>query len=120
MKRYRLTDLTDVRDGHFLVDVIPGDYLREGGLGFKCPGQRTHDHDGPDGSDRHTHEDCEVFVILQGRGRMEVDGEHHPIATGDVIVIEPGEDHHLIADPDDPCVNLWLHAGGKPHWEADS
>ena len=33
------------------------------------------------------------------------------------IVIEPGEDHHLIADPDDPCINLWLHAGPRPHWE---
>ena len=116
MKRYRLTDLADIREGHFLADVIPGEFLTEGGLSFKSPGQRTHDHDGPRGDDRHTHYDCEVFVILQGRGRMEVDGETHPVTVGDVIVIEPGEDHHLTADPDDPCTNLWLHAGPRPHW----
>ena len=120
MKRYRLTDLPDVSEGHFLSGIVPGEFLREGGLSFKSPGQRTHTGDGPDGSDRHTHDDCEVFVTLQGRGRMEVDGISHPVTTGDVIVIEPGEDHHLIADADDPCVNLWLHAGSRPHWEAET
>lgn len=119
MKRYRLSNLTDTGNGHFLSALIPGRHLGPGGLGFKTPGQRTHTADGPDGTDRHVHDDCEVFVILQGRGCMEVDGERHPLTTGDVIVIEPGEDHHLIADPDDPCVNLWLHAGETPHWRAE-
>ena len=116
MKIYRLTELPDTREGHFLEGIVPGAYLYQGGLGFKQPGQRTHSHDGPGGSDRHVHDDCEVFVILQGKAQMEINGERHPLCCGDVCVVEPGEDHHLIADEDDPCVNLWLHAGPERHW----
>jgi len=112
MKRYRLKDLADVKEGHFLQGILPGDYICRGGMGYKKPGERTHSNDGPGGIDRHVHEDDrEVFVILQGKGAFEVDGTLHPVTTGDIIVAEPGEDHHLISDLDDPCINLWLHAG---------
>ncbi|NLF30767.1 MAG: cupin domain-containing protein [Planctomycetes bacterium] len=115
MKRCRLTDLT--ADGtHVLAAMLPGRCLTRGGLSFKAPGQRSHTSDGPGGSDRHVHDDCEAFVILQGRAVMEVDGRSYNLAAGDVVIIEPGEDHHLLADSEDPCVNLWLHAGDKPHW----
>ncbi len=118
MKRYRLQDLSDIREGHIFREVLPGDFLALGGLGFKKPGQRTHTNDGPGGTDCHVHaDDREAFVILQGKAVMEVDGIRHPLVPGDIVVIEPGEDHHLISDTDDPCVNLWLHAG--PHRHAD-
>jgi len=32
-----------------------------------------------------------------------------------VFIVEPGEDHHLISDGEDPCINLWLHAGPTRH-----
>jgi hypothetical protein len=32
-----------------------------------------------------------------------------------VVVCEPGEDHHLISDEKDPCVNIYLHADDTPH-----
>jgi mannose-6-phosphate isomerase-like protein (cupin superfamily) len=115
VKIYRLTELPDTREGHFLKGIVPGAYLYQGGLGFKQLGQRTHSHDGPGGSDRHVHDDCEVFVILQGKAQMELNGELHPLTCGDVCVVEPGEDHHLVADENDPCVNLWLHAGPERH-----
>ena len=67
-------------------------------------------------SGKHIHDDDrEVFVILQGKAVMQIDGEEHPMVTGDIIVVEPGEDHHLVSDRDDPCVNLWLHAGDARH-----
>ncbi|MFW6153754.1 MAG: cupin domain-containing protein [Planctomycetota bacterium] len=116
MKRCRLDDLTATDTSHVLADVLPGRYLNKGGLGFKAPGQRTHTADGPGGSDVHVHDDCEAFVILQGRAVMEVDGQSYDLAAGDVVIIESGEDHHLVADADDPCINLWLHAGDQPHW----
>ncbi len=115
MKRYRLSELEDAREGHFLRGIVPGEYICKGGMGYKKPGQRTHSHDGPGGADRHVHDDSEVFVILQGRGEMEIDGVRHPFVTGDVFVVEPGEDHHLVSDAEDPCVNLWLHAGAHRH-----
>ncbi len=116
MKRSRLHDLTTAAGAHVLAGLLPGRYLNKGALSFKAPGQRTHTADGPGGSDVHVHDDCEAFIILQGRGVMEVDGRSYELAAGDVIIIAPGEDHHLTADPDDPCVNLWLHAGDEPHW----
>lgn len=115
MKRMRLKDLPDPSSGHFLEGLAPGRYLCEGGLSFKPPGLRTHSHDGPGGSDLHVHDDCEVFIILQGRAQMELDGKLHQLTTGDVVVVEPGEDHHLISDAEDPCVNLWLQAGSRRH-----
>jgi len=127
MKRYRLNELSDVREGHFLKGILPGKFIREGTMGYKAPGFRTHTGEppspseglrrssGPGGSDVHVHDDCEAFVILQGKAVMECDGKEYALVTGDVLVIEPGEDHHLVADKDDPCINLWLHGGPERH-----
>ena len=116
MKRYRLNQLANIRDGHFLKGIIPGEFLCKGGLSYKKPKERTHSNDGPENIDYHVHEDdYEVFIILQGKAEMEVDGKLFPMVTGDIFVIEPGEDHHLISDEIDPCINIWLHAGQKRH-----
>lgn len=120
MKRLRLADLDCERNDHILEGVIPGKYLSQGGLSFKKPGQRTHDVGctcpSCDGDGCHVHDDgCEVFILLQGKAQMEIDGVAHDMATGDIIVCEPGEDHHLVADESDPCVNLWLHGSESPH-----
>lgn len=120
MKRYRLSELPDVHEGHFLQGIVPGAFIYQGALGFKPPGFRTHVGEGEDGSDRHVHEDHEIFVIVQGKGVLEVNGESHPFTTGDVLVVEAGEDHHLVADRDDPCINLWLHAGNHRHPDQES
>lgn len=41
-------------------------------------------------------------MILQGLGWIELNGHREPVVTGDVLVLEPGEDHHLIGDPAAP------------------
>ncbi|RKN79188.1 cupin domain-containing protein [Paenibacillus ginsengarvi] len=115
MIKLRISDLADRENGHFLGDLLPGAYLSSGGLAFAKPGDRSHTNDGPDGRDYHVHKDREAFVILQGRGTMEVNGAFHPVSVGDVYIIEPGEDHHLISSEDDPVVTLWCHAGKQRH-----
>lgn len=112
MRRYTLADLAgpEQRLPHVLARLVPGAYLCGGGLSFHARGMRTHG-DEP----RHVHPDHEVFCILQGRGWIEVDGRREPVAAGEVLVVEPGEDHHLVGDPAHPIVNLWLHAGDAPH-----
>ncbi|MBB6729448.1 cupin domain-containing protein [Cohnella zeiphila] len=116
MRKCRLSDLSDNPDGkHLFRNLMPGSYLSAGGLAFERPGSRSHTNDGPDGTDRHVHSDCEAFLILQGRGTLELDEAFIPIVAGDVIVVEPGEDHHLIASEDDPPVVLWCHAGPQRH-----
>ena len=115
MKIVRLNEIELSDDSHFLKGLLPGRYLCGGGLSYKPPGFRTHDHDGPGGIDQHVHDDHEAFIILQGKAIMEVNGKEYPLRTGDVVIIEPGEDHHLVSDPLDPCVNLWLHACPQRH-----
>ncbi len=104
---------------HILSGLVSGEYLSHGGLSFKAPGHRSHDVGctckSCDGEGRHVHaDDHEVFIILQGKARMEVNGESHDLCAGNVVICEPGEDHHLVSDVDDPCVNIYLHASDAP------
>jgi len=110
---------------HILSGLIPGEYLTRGGLNFKEPGHRSHDLGctckACDGKGRHVHvDDHEVFIILQGKARIEVDGETHALCAGDVVICEPGDDHHLISDEQDPCVNIYLLAGDKTASETET
>jgi mannose-6-phosphate isomerase-like protein (cupin superfamily) len=111
MRRYRLDQLEIGQTGHFLASIMEGEFIYRGGLSFDKPGVRIHTNDGPGGKDWHVHDDEEAFVILQGKLEFEVNGEKHPLSTGDVVIVEPGEDHHPIIDKDDPAVLLWFHAG---------
>ena len=105
MKTYKLFDLKEIGGYHFLTGIMEGSRLHHGGLHFYNPGEYSH----PEG--RHIHQDSEeVFVCLQGRARLIVDGVEYKMGVGDIALIEPGEEHHLLADEQDPIVNLWLHA----------
>ncbi len=107
-----MADLARPGDGlpHVAARLVPGARLSSGGLSFHAPGERTHGAEG-----RHVHGDHEVFCIMQGRGVIEIEGRSEPIAAGDVLVIEPGEDHHIVGDPAHPVVNLWFHASAEGH-----
>ncbi|MBN1865791.1 cupin domain-containing protein [Candidatus Sumerlaeota bacterium] len=113
MRILRLKDLPDNESGHFLAGVVPGEFLYRGAITYKKPNERTHTK--PGDADYHVHEDSEVFIILQGKARMELNGAMYPLKTGDIFVVEPGEDHHLISDAEEPCVSLWCHAGPNRH-----
>jgi mannose-6-phosphate isomerase-like protein (cupin superfamily) len=119
VKRCRWPDLAPNGEGHVLRGHLAGAFLSHGGLAFLKPGERTHRAGctcaNCDGQGRHVHpDDEEVFLILQGEVRIEIEGSTHRLATGDVVVCDPGEDHHLVADRDVPCVVLWLHAADRP------
>jgi quercetin dioxygenase-like cupin family protein len=106
MQRYRLSDLGEAApDEHVLAGFLTAARLAAGGVSFHAPGMVTHDEHRP-----HTHEDQEAFCLLQGEGWIEIDGVREPVQAGDLLIIEPGEDHHLISSEHNPLVNLWLHA----------
>jgi mannose-6-phosphate isomerase-like protein (cupin superfamily) len=47
---------------------------------------------------RHYHAETEeIYVVLEGEGNMEVDGERTRVAPGDAILISPGAWHQLRA-----------------------
>lgn len=72
-----------------------------GGLYCFRPGETAHPEP------RHVHDVDEVFIFLQGRGVLPVDGVEHPVSAGDVVIVEAGEDHHTRSSEDDPLVAAW-------------
>src|SRR5436305_7695940 len=58
----------------------------------------------PGGStERHLHTTSEeLYVILDGAGVMEIDGDRAPIGAGDVVLIPPGARHQISASADGP------------------
>jgi mannose-6-phosphate isomerase-like protein (cupin superfamily) len=57
-----------------------------------APGQATR---------RHYHAQSEeVYLLLEGGGRMEIDGEEREVGAGDAVLIPPGAWHRLAAGPE--------------------
>lgn len=110
MTLYHLRDLPLVREGHIFGGVADGKFISAGAMLYQPPGRIAH-ADEP----RHIHDSEEVFVILQGKAVVHFDKRDVPLAAGEVMVVEPGENHHLKADRDDPPVMLYLHFGPKRH-----
>ena len=90
-------------DGPVTAGAAPGFVAERGGVSRYEVGQRTH----PEGY--HIHQVPETFLILQGSGVIEIDGAPTPFRAGDVFVVEPGEDHHLVSEGSLPLVSMWLH-----------
>jgi mannose-6-phosphate isomerase-like protein (cupin superfamily) len=80
---------------------LPGFRVESGGVSTLVPGQVSHAK-GP-----HTHADPEIFLILSGTGKIHINDEISDFAGGDVLIVEPGEDHHLEAVSE--VVTTWLH-----------
>lgn len=102
-------DPTD--EGPVVSRIAPGYVIDRGGFRvYEEPGFRTHNEPGP-----HRHTVPEVFCIYQGRGVVEINGEEvTPFGPGEVVVMEPGEDHHLISRGDGPLVFTWMHLRPEP------
>lgn len=81
--------------------ALPGHRVGSGGVAALETGEVSH------ASGRHVHTTPEVFMVLEGRGEIRIEGRPEPYAPGDVLVVAPGEDHHLHAA--EPTVVTWLH-----------
>ncbi|WP_157244599.1 cupin domain-containing protein [Nonomuraea typhae] len=86
--------------------TLPGYRVESGGVSSLAPGEVSH------ARGRHTHPDPEIFLILSGAGRIHLDGRAEDFAAGDVLIVEPGEDHHLEAVTG--VVTTWLHLEPVP------
>ena len=49
----------------------------------------------PEADHQQPHEDDEVYVVLEGRGTLEVEGRSFPVAQGDALFVEAGADHRF-------------------------
>src|SRR4029450_8517669 len=51
----------------------------------------------PEPDRQQPHEDDEVYVILEGSGVLEVEGESVPVQEGSAVFVEAGADHRFTA-----------------------
>ena len=83
--------LDAVRDRHAERDGPYREFLREPSMSlgrYVLPAGGT-DPQSPHGED-------EVYLVLEGRGVIEIAGERHPVAPGDVVFVGRGTDHRFV------------------------
>lgn len=66
----------------------------------------------------HSHPTEEIYLVVRGRGVVEVDGERREVGPGDVIEIPPNAPHTMICENSGPLLwaALWWNvypANGK-------
>jgi mannose-6-phosphate isomerase-like protein (cupin superfamily) len=49
----------------------------------------------PEPDTQQPHSDDEVYVVLEGRGTLEVEGQAFPVSEGDALFVEAGADHRF-------------------------
>lgn len=100
MRKLRISDLKP--NGLQLMPQHLGDAkIAHGGVYVFKPGETAH----PEA--RHVHNVDEVFIFIQGRGVLPIDGVDHPIEAGDVFIVHKGEDHHTRSSVEAPLVSAW-------------
>jgi mannose-6-phosphate isomerase-like protein (cupin superfamily) len=64
----------------------------------------------------HTHgvNDEEIYVVVEGRGHMTVDGETFEVLPGHIIVNHPGSTHGLANDGDRPLRLVVVDVAAPP------
>ncbi|HEY5660044.1 MAG TPA: cupin domain-containing protein [Gaiellaceae bacterium] len=51
----------------------------------------------PEADRQQPHEDDEIYVVLEGTGVLEVEGESVPVREGTAVFVEAGADHRFTA-----------------------
>jgi mannose-6-phosphate isomerase-like protein (cupin superfamily) len=107
VKRSRLSELSLSSGRHIFSGLVGGEYIwEEAAVEFRKPGETV-----PPAA----HTDEEVYVVLQGRARVHLASGVEHLSAGDVMLIEPGERHEFVSDEREPCVQMYVHCGPKPH-----
>lgn len=100
MIQLRLSDV-QCNASRLLPEQLGDAKIAGGGVYVFKPGETAH----PEA--RHVHDVDEVFIFVQGRGVIPIDGVDYPVQTGDVVIVEAGEDHHTRSSVEDPLVAAW-------------
>jgi len=96
----RISDLKP-SDTRLMPKQLGDRKIHHGGLYIFKPGETAHPEP------RHVHDSEEVFIFVQGKGVIPIDGVEYPVKTGDVVIVKAGEDHHTRSSVEEPLVAAW-------------
>lgn len=99
MRKIHIHDIR-VSETRLLPELLGDAIITGGGVYVFKPGETAH-------PERHAHNVDEVFIFIQGKGVLPIDGVEYPLQTGDVVIVAAGEDHHTRSSLDDPLVAAW-------------
>jgi quercetin dioxygenase-like cupin family protein len=99
MRKLHISDLK-VSATRLIPELLGEATITGGGVYVFKPGETAH-------PERHVHDVDEVFIFIQGKGVLPIDGVEYPLQTGDVVIVAAGEDHHTRSSMDDPLVAAW-------------
>ncbi len=57
----------------------------------------------------HTHDRCELYLFLAGKGTFLIEGSEYPLESGDILVMRPFEAHCIRILPDKPYERMAVH-----------
>ncbi len=57
----------------------------------------------------HTHERCEIFCFLGGKGQFKIEGSTYPLSSGDILIMRSGEAHYIDIDPSFSYTRISIH-----------
>ncbi len=57
----------------------------------------------------HTHEYCELYIFLAGKGIFKIEGNEYPLSAGDILVLKPFESHFIDIDESQPYERIAIH-----------
>ena len=64
----------------------------------------------------HAHGDQDkIYLVLEGRGRIHLDGQDEAVAPGEAVVAKAGAMHGVVNDGADPLVLLVVVTPPPPH-----
>jgi len=58
------------------------------------------------------HDEDEVYYVLEGRGRLRVDGEEHEVAPGKLLYVRATSEHSFFEVEEDMTILVFFASGG--------
>jgi mannose-6-phosphate isomerase-like protein (cupin superfamily) len=90
--------------------------LREAGGGYEVVHESPSTQIGvyvlvaPEADKQQPHTDDEIYVVLEGTGILEVEGEQVPVQEGDAVFVEAGAEHRFTAYEQLSVLVIFEHA----------
>lgn len=66
-------------------------------------------HPNPAEFKMHTHDHCEIYYFISGKGKFHIEGSEYPLNSGDILLMRSAEAHYIDIDPRYPYERLAVH-----------